>query len=348
MRLFKLFSWMLLCGMVAAFMPLASAQAQQGGGRVPGKITVAKVTGTVSAAKSGEAPVTLNVGDVLAQEHTVTTAAGSSVILVFSNGATLNLGAESTLQISEFQIDPFSTSIPLSELTEEPTTSVTRLHLARGELVGNVKHLKQEQGSSFVIDTPVGAAGIRGTTFRIVFRPDSSGRVFFTLSTAEGSVLFTGQNTTAAPVPVETGKEVVVNVEVNVDPVTNTVTVTAPPVIEAATDMSSQTRTTIEAATVEAVIASSSVILSSTPSSTPADTSKESGKKEEPKDEKTETKTDTSKADTSKTDSSKTDTGKSDNNGNGTSQNGGSFTPQSNNTPPPLQPSNKPTPGEGI
>jgi hypothetical protein len=340
MRLFKLFSWMLLCGMVVAFMPLASAQAQPGGGRVQGRINVAKVTGTVTAVRGNDSPVTLKIGDVLAQDHTVTTSSGSSVILVFDNGATLNLGAESTLRIEEFLIDPFSTSVSVSDLTEEPTTSVTRLHLSRGELVGNVKHLKQDQGSSFVIDTPVGAAGIRGTTFRIVFRPDASGRVFFTLSTAEGAVLFTGQNTTAAPVPVETGKEVVVSVEVNVDPVTSTVTVTAPPVIDTATDMPPQTRTAIEAATTEAVIASSSVILSNTSAVRPDDTSKESTTKEGPKDGETET----------NTDSSKTGTGKSDDNGNGTSSSGnnGRFNPQNNNTPAPLPASNKPTPTEGL
>jgi len=54
-----------------------------------------------------------------------------------------------------------------------------------------VEHLNT--ASSYSIKTPVGAAGIRGTTFRIVFRPSSDGKAFtFTLSTGEGKVLFTG------------------------------------------------------------------------------------------------------------------------------------------------------------
>src|SRR5690606_15609751 len=136
--------------------------------------------------------------------------AGASVVLVFSNGASLNVGAESTLSIDEFLQDPFAEEVSVAELTEEPTSSTTRVRLTRGELVGNVKTLKHEQGSSFIVNTPVGAAGIRGTTFRIVFRPDASGRVFFTLSTAEGNVLF--EAPAVEGVNVETGKEVVVTV----------------------------------------------------------------------------------------------------------------------------------------
>ena len=57
-------------------------------------------------------------------------------------------------------------------MKQEPGTSVTKLNLTRGELVGRVVHLNVDKGSEFTVRTPVGAAGIRGTIFRIIFRPD--------------------------------------------------------------------------------------------------------------------------------------------------------------------------------
>jgi len=79
-----------------------------------------------------------------------------------------------------------------------------------------VKKLNKAKGSNFNIKTPVGAAGIRGTTFRLVFTPAADGQTSnFTLSTAEGLVLFTGSAAGSAPVVVEQGKEVVVAADVN-------------------------------------------------------------------------------------------------------------------------------------
>jgi hypothetical protein len=134
--------------------------------------------------------------------------------------------------------------------------------------VGNVKHLHKDAGSSFSVNTPVGAAGIRGTTFRIVFRPDSSGKAFFTLSTAEGVVILTGTNSTTQQVPVATGKEVVVTVEVNVDAVTGAVTITAPPQVQAAQNIPAATLATIAAATQQIVQTNTTVIFTSVTTST--------------------------------------------------------------------------------
>jgi len=257
MRLTQLLPWLLLCG-VFSFVAPASAQTA----RVPGRIVVAKLVGNVTGRSQTDGSVReLKKGDELAQQTVVTTGAGSSVILVFSNGASLNLGADSSMSIDEFLQDPFSSTIAVAELTAEPTSSQTKLNLTRGELVGNVKKLNQGAGSSFTINTPVGAAGIRGTTFRIVFRPDASGKVFFTLSTAEGSVLF--EAPAAEGVAVETGKEVVVNVEVEVDPDTGTVTVTSPPEVQAPQDIPVETRVQIEQAAQDIVTTSTEVIVTS-------------------------------------------------------------------------------------
>lgn len=221
---------MLLCAAAVLFAVSAQAADQA---RVAGRIVAAKVKGTVTALNTTDHSTReLHDSDAIAQNYVVTTAPNSSVILIFSNGATINLAQNSTLAIEQFLQDPFSTSYSMATATEEPSTSVTKLNLVRGELVGNVKHLHKEGGnaSSFTVNTPVGAAGIRGTTFRIVFQPDSSGKALFSLSTSEGVVILTG--TTGQDTEVPSGQQVVVTVDVTIDPVTGVVTLNSPPQFE--------------------------------------------------------------------------------------------------------------------
>ena len=101
------------------------------------------------------------------------------------NGSSVRIGADSRLAIEEFKMDPLAAPISNpSALKAEPSKSKTVLNLSYGEMVGDVKKLNSS--SSYSIKTPVGAAGIRGTIYRIVFRPSSDGKAFFTISTAGG------------------------------------------------------------------------------------------------------------------------------------------------------------------
>ena len=177
-----------------------------------GQIKAVRVIGHVLVTRvTDKTPVALQNNDALAQGDVVTTAKNASVVLVFSNGSTVNLGQESKLAIDEFLQNPFGAEIKVGELKEEPSTSRTKLNLTYGELVGSVKKLKG--ASSFLVQTPVGAAGIRGTVFRLVYRPTGTGQAFFTLSTTAGEVIF--QGTTGTPVVVGENKEVVVEVKID-------------------------------------------------------------------------------------------------------------------------------------
>lgn len=199
----KLFSWMLVCGL-AVFLT-ASAHAAQD--RIAGRILAAKVRGTVTALhKADNVSRELHDNDAVSEGYVVSTGPKSSVVLLFANGSAVNLGADSSLSIDEFLLDPFDAKYSAANATEEPSTSVTSLSLARGELVANVKHLHRENGSTYTVKTPVGAAGIRGTTFRIVFHTDATGNLSYALGTAEGIVAVTGANGTERSVP--GGKEV--------------------------------------------------------------------------------------------------------------------------------------------
>lgn len=264
MRMFKLLSWVLLAGMVGLFVASGRAQSGAGPARSPGHIVAVRVTGTVTATNlSTRVQSKLETNSIISQGYVVNTGPASSAILLLSNGASLNLGADSTLSIDEFLQDPLEQEVALSELTEEPTTSVTRLNLSRGELVGNVKKIHEDRGSSFTVNTPVGAAGIRGTTFRIVFRPSATGQAFFTLSTADGRVLFEAP-ISQQRVNVPTGQEVVVMVDVQVDASTGRVVVTAPPTLAGTRDIPPTTQAAIAVAAQQIIEAASSAIISST------------------------------------------------------------------------------------
>lgn len=222
----KLFSWILAITM-AAFVAVSTQAQDDSAARPAGVIKVAKATGQVTATKDGNT-IPLQVGSEIGQGYVVNTGNESSVVLAFSNGATINLAQDSSLAIDEFLQDPFSDEVSVASMTHEPSVSTTKLHLSRGELVGNVKKLNADAGSKFTIQTPVGAAGIRGTTFRIVFRPDGTGKAFFSLTTVEGNVeLFAGQINVPQGVSVTDNKEVEVVIDVEVDDATGAITVTS-------------------------------------------------------------------------------------------------------------------------
>lgn len=204
-----------LCGFVATALSLA-AQAQT----QAGQIVAAKVEGQVMKLAADGSTTPVKNGDKLTETDTVTTAKESGVVLVFMNGSSVKLGAESRLSIDEFKMDPLGEDLEVAKLKAEPSVSKTSLNLSYGEMVGDVKKLNTARGSSYNIKTPVGAAGIRGTIYRIVFKPDANGKAFFQVQTAEGSVVFNSNSGNAAAnaatqeVPVEAGKEISVTIDV--------------------------------------------------------------------------------------------------------------------------------------
>lgn len=254
----KALLWAVLFGFVFI---LAGGQARAA--QAPGNIVARGVKGTVTArekaADPSVNPVTVTNNMTLRQGMTVTTAANASVVLIFANGATVNLGTDSSLDIDEFTMEPGATPINVETATEEPTSSQTKINLTKGELVGKVAKLNKAGGSNFSVTTPVGAAGIRGTTFRIVYRPNGTGQAFFSLTTVEGNVEVTlATGPAAVPVSVTDAQEVVLaSVTVNVDNTTGAVTIVLP----AGTNVATQAATV---ATTQAVLAAVQTIVEQT------------------------------------------------------------------------------------
>jgi hypothetical protein len=178
-------------------------------GQVPGFIVATHVKGEVTAKDLGTGEtVALAENQRIRENFVVTTSKTGSVILIFENGATVAVQEDSELDIQKFEMDPFNgPETKVADLTKEPTVSTTNLSMPRGKLVGKVVHLNYDGGSEFTIATPVGAAGIRGTTFYLNFTPNSDGTALFQLVTSDGTVLFTAPASVQG-IPVPTGKQV--------------------------------------------------------------------------------------------------------------------------------------------
>ena len=258
----KLFSWVLLFSVAMLF--AASAQAAQE--KIAGKIIAAKVHGTVTAVnKADNSTRQLHDSDAVSEGYVVTTAPKSSVVLLFANGSAVNLSADSTLSIDEFLLDPFDAKYSAADAKDEPSTSVTKLDLKRGELVANVKHLKRDQGSAFTVNTPVGAAGIRGTTFQISITTDASGKPVVRVSTSEGVVSLTSLAGVEQLIPA--GKEVNVSFEATFGPSGEFIVVPSSVQMSGLIDISPEVQTEIAQAIQNIVQANPDIL--APPASTP-------------------------------------------------------------------------------
>lgn len=217
----KLTSWLVWAGSLCLLATGLKAQVQQ--------IKMTRIGPDVEVYDIGGDEVKFRGanGDLVnEQDMLLTVGDNSGVILVFSNGATINIGEKSRVEIRQFTQDPFAEDFSFAEETSEPSASQTSIHLTEGELIGNVKSLRR--GSNFTVSTPAGAAGIRGTTFRVVFRPQGNGTAFFTITTIEGDVgVTTTDGTVATPISVTDQQEIEILVEV--DDVTGEVKVISAP-----------------------------------------------------------------------------------------------------------------------
>lgn len=252
----KLTSWLLWAGLLSLLASGLQAQIQQI------KMTRLGPTVEVRDLEGVELKFQANEGDVFTEDELIvseqdmvlTVGDGSRVILVFSNGATINIGEKSKVEIRQFTQNPFEEEFAFADETSEPSSSQTVIHLTEGELIGQVKSLHED--SSFTVSTPAGAAGIRGTTFRVVFRPQGDGTAFFTITTVEGDVaVTTNDGTVSTPISVTDQQEIEIIVEV--DDATGVVTVISAPEALVVTPAS----TAVVAVVTEAVQAAAEAVI---------------------------------------------------------------------------------------
>jgi len=145
----------------AFFLMVISASAQE---MVVGNVKVLQVEGEGavlidSAGRRSE----ITPGLFIRQGSKLITGPNSNVSLLFENGSTVNVQPGSELSIDQFVQNPFdSEAVNFKKLENEPSNSVTNLSVPSGNIIFEIAKLKK--GSSLDIKTPVGVAGIRGTS----------------------------------------------------------------------------------------------------------------------------------------------------------------------------------------
>jgi formylglycine-generating enzyme required for sulfatase activity len=177
--------------------------------RGKGAIIIASATGKVTVIPaprySGSQEVKpvardVIVGEPLPHGSTIMTGANSEADLLLTTGSLANVGPNSKLVLNAFWQKDFAASPKkVTDLKEETSPSRVAFKLETGELVVDVKKLNRE--SSFIIESPVGVAGIRGTQFGLSADSDST-----ELAVLEGRVGFLDTNQKAKSV--ETAQKV--------------------------------------------------------------------------------------------------------------------------------------------
>jgi hypothetical protein len=162
----------------AAFVAVAQAA-----NLVPGAISAGTVEGDVSYKLAGTSQyLPLTAGTALPQGATIKTGANSTASVVFSSGSVAVVTADSEVEITKFEQEVFSGPLPTGA---EPSVSNTEIFVANGSVTSKVAKLKT--GSSYVVKSPVGAAGVRGTTFVVSYNLSTGA---FAVKTLEGRVVW--------------------------------------------------------------------------------------------------------------------------------------------------------------
>jgi hypothetical protein len=155
----------------------------------PGAILAAEVTGEVTAI-FGDQRKSVKADDRLRVDSTVATGRRSTVKLLLSTGAAVQLGSESELEFEEFGQAPYYGSTKFAEMKEEPSISRTRIRLARGDVSVDVKPLNVARGSSFTFTLIAGTLRIAEGSFRARVQMTDLGIGVCTLELLNGKAEF--------------------------------------------------------------------------------------------------------------------------------------------------------------
>ena len=152
---------------------------------IKGKVEVIDPPREISYGKIGRLPSRIiKKGTIIDPLSIIKTGNDSSVSLLFTNGSIGNLNENSSMMLKDiWQSEIRPSNRPVNEQVEEVSPSRIHLKLELGDLVVKVKKLSRS--SNFRIDTSLGVAGIRGTSFRISSTPQEN-----RLSVTEGLVEF--------------------------------------------------------------------------------------------------------------------------------------------------------------
>lgn len=115
--------------------------------------TVVGVSGNARAVRPDGTAVDLMPGSQLTVSDTVSTGAGASVCILFQDDAEISLGADTTIAIKEFSFDPSGATPP-----------AFWVDMASGVVRSVSGKVVEQNPEAFKLSSPLGVAGIRGTT----------------------------------------------------------------------------------------------------------------------------------------------------------------------------------------
>jgi hypothetical protein len=152
--------------------------------------------------KSGTERLAMDRVEVVPGDE-IRVATGGSVLIKFPNGSSSILGSNAnptSLVVTQYTEGPAPKP---TAPDKEPGISVTKLFLGQGDIVSKVKSLNRDMGSKFEIKTPVGTAGVRGTTWKltVIIPEDPSEPPIVEASTLEGEIVFNAEIIPEIPVP---------------------------------------------------------------------------------------------------------------------------------------------------
>ncbi len=188
---------------------VASGRAQTPDPFVAGQAVVVKIQGNASATDAEtQVAIPLKAGSLLTARQTVKTEAGAYAIVALSNGAVLRIGESTTLSLTEYKLISPATSYDFANEISEPSASQTKIKVSRGEVLLKIKKLRFDQGSQFNVETPVGTAGVRGTTYKVSFKPEERS-ADYRVALLEGVVNFRAFTSSLSSLNVNGGKQLV-------------------------------------------------------------------------------------------------------------------------------------------
>ncbi|GHB89970.1 FecR family protein [Cerasicoccus arenae] len=151
--------------------------------------------------KSTGASEPLMRGREFNEGYTIATGDDSTTLLLFSNGASINVTPNSKFDITDFEQAAYDPALgSFLRLEKDPSMSQTSTFMEYGEVIGEVRKLALDKGSTFTINTPVASAGIRGTVWVVSYNA-TTGR--FSTTNVQGDVTVVLPNGDQIPVPAE-------------------------------------------------------------------------------------------------------------------------------------------------
>lgn len=199
------FAMRFLSILAAALLPvLASAGLQKG------VIEVGAVQGTSVLKNAAGRSANLTKGLTFREGHRIETSANSTAELIFSNGATILVTAETQIEVKIFSqvASPLIVAGKYRELSAEPSMSIVQIELYRGKIIGEARKLNPS--TQFTVKTPVGLTRVRGTVWTDEYTFDDKRMVGQQTTTVIKGEVEVNDLQGSLPTPIIGGQEIVI------------------------------------------------------------------------------------------------------------------------------------------